>query len=121
MRGVQGAHELSCNAPGRGKGNEVQEAVQAKNKKNHARQISGNCGSGSHYRFSFWIDSHSMASSILISIQLMMYTSEGFRLFMTRGFQGTDHAWLVMMKAMRGLTRYAAAGIEETGLGLSDF
>jgi MarR family 2-MHQ and catechol resistance regulon transcriptional repressor len=40
---------------------------------------------------------------------------------MTRGFQGTDHVWLVMMKAMRALTRYAAADIEETGLGLSDF
>jgi MarR family 2-MHQ and catechol resistance regulon transcriptional repressor len=40
---------------------------------------------------------------------------------MTRGFQGTDHVWLVMMKAMRALTRYAAVGIEETGLGLSDF
>src|ERR1700761_444055 len=40
---------------------------------------------------------------------------------MNRGFQGTDHVWLVMMKAMRALTRYAAAGIEETGLGLSDF
>ena len=40
---------------------------------------------------------------------------------MTRGFQGTDHVWLVMMKAMRALMRYAAAGIEETGLGLSDF
>jgi len=40
---------------------------------------------------------------------------------MTRGFQGADHVWLVMMKAMRALTRYAAAGIEETGLGLSDF
>jgi MarR family 2-MHQ and catechol resistance regulon transcriptional repressor len=26
-----------------------------------------------------------------------------------------------MMKAMRALTKYAAAGIEETGLGLSDF
>jgi MarR family transcriptional regulator, 2-MHQ and catechol-resistance regulon repressor len=26
-----------------------------------------------------------------------------------------------MMKAMRALMRYAAAGIEETGLGLSDF
>jgi hypothetical protein len=48
MRGVQGAHELSCNAPGRGKGNEVQEAVQAENKKDYARQISGDCGSGSH-------------------------------------------------------------------------
>ena len=40
---------------------------------------------------------------------------------MTRGVQGTDHVWLVMMKAMRTLTRYAAADIEETGLGLSDF
>jgi MarR family 2-MHQ and catechol resistance regulon transcriptional repressor len=40
---------------------------------------------------------------------------------MTRSTQGTDHVWLVMMKAMRALTRYAAAGIEETGLGLSDF
>ena len=40
---------------------------------------------------------------------------------MSRSNQGTDHVWLVMMKAMRALTRYAAAGIEETGLGLSDF
>src|SRR6202167_3885567 len=40
---------------------------------------------------------------------------------MTKGIQGADHVWLVMMKAMRALTRYAAAGIEETGLGLSDF
>jgi MarR family 2-MHQ and catechol resistance regulon transcriptional repressor len=40
---------------------------------------------------------------------------------MSRGFQGTDHVWLVMMKAMRALTKYATAGIEETGLGLSDF
>src|SRR6202795_5194145 len=71
--------------------------------------------------FSFSIGSHYMASSILISIELMMYTSWRFRFFMTRGFQGTDHVWLVMMKAMRALTRYAAAGIEETGLGLSDF
>jgi MarR family 2-MHQ and catechol resistance regulon transcriptional repressor len=43
------------------------------------------------------------------------------QIFMTRGMQGADHVWLVMMKAMRALTRYAAAGIEETGLGLSDF
>jgi MarR family 2-MHQ and catechol resistance regulon transcriptional repressor len=40
---------------------------------------------------------------------------------MNRGIQGAEYAWLVMMKAMRALTRYAAAGIEETGLGLSDF
>src|SRR5271167_811348 len=51
----------------------------------------------------------------------MMYTSGDSGFFMTRGIQGTDHGWLVMMKAMRALTRYAAADIEETGLGLSDF
>src|SRR5271167_1496489 len=51
----------------------------------------------------------------------MAYAYGRFRVFMTRGFQGTDHVWLVMMKAMRALTRYAAADIEETGLGLSDF
>src|ERR1700745_2465137 len=43
------------------------------------------------------------------------------QVFMTRKLEGTDHVWLVMMKAMRALTRYATAGIEETGLGLSDF
>ena len=40
---------------------------------------------------------------------------------MVPGNQKPEHVWLVMMKAMRALTRYAAAGIEETGLGLSDF
>ena len=40
---------------------------------------------------------------------------------MSRDRKGPEHVWLVMMKAMRALTRYAAAGIEETGLGLSDF
>jgi MarR family transcriptional regulator, 2-MHQ and catechol-resistance regulon repressor len=50
-----------------------------------------------------------------------MYTYRRFRFFMTRKLEDTDHVWLVMMKAMRALTRYATAGIEETGLGLSDF
>jgi MarR family transcriptional regulator, 2-MHQ and catechol-resistance regulon repressor len=50
-----------------------------------------------------------------------MYAYGRFRLFMKRGFQATDHVWLVMMKAMRALTRYARAGIEKTGFGLSDF
>jgi len=40
---------------------------------------------------------------------------------MAKSIQQPDHVWLVMMKAMRALMRYAAAGIEETGLGLSDF
>jgi MarR family 2-MHQ and catechol resistance regulon transcriptional repressor len=51
----------------------------------------------------------------------MMYTLKRFRNFMIQGNQKPEHVWLVMMKAMRALTRYAAAGIEETGLGLSDF
>jgi MarR family 2-MHQ and catechol resistance regulon transcriptional repressor len=40
---------------------------------------------------------------------------------MAQGIQQPEHVWLVMMKAMRALTRYAADGIEDTGLGLSDF
>jgi len=40
---------------------------------------------------------------------------------MDHGIQATSHVWLVMLKAMRALTRYAAAGIEGTGLGDSDF
>jgi MarR family 2-MHQ and catechol resistance regulon transcriptional repressor len=51
----------------------------------------------------------------------MAYTSGGFRFFMAQSIQEPEHVWLVMMKAMRALTRYAAAGIEETGLGLTDF
>src|SRR6201986_2316514 len=51
----------------------------------------------------------------------MAYTLRRFRFFMAQSNQEPEHVWLVMMKAMRALTRYAAAGIEETGLGLSDF
>jgi MarR family 2-MHQ and catechol resistance regulon transcriptional repressor len=40
---------------------------------------------------------------------------------MTHGIQETSHVWLVMLKAMRALKRYAAAGVEGTGLGDSDF
>jgi MarR family 2-MHQ and catechol resistance regulon transcriptional repressor len=40
---------------------------------------------------------------------------------MPRDTQETSHVWLVMLKAMHALTRYAAAGIEGTGLGDSDF
>ena len=40
---------------------------------------------------------------------------------MTHGIQEPVHVWLVMLKAMRALARYAAAGIEGTGLGDSDF
>ena len=31
------------------------------------------------------------------------------------------HTWLVMMKAMQAITRYALAELDESGLGLSDF
>jgi MarR family transcriptional regulator, 2-MHQ and catechol-resistance regulon repressor len=51
----------------------------------------------------------------------MVYTSRRFRKLMAHGIQETSHVWLVMLKAMQALTRYAAAGIEETGLGDSDF
>src|SRR5260370_1836324 len=51
----------------------------------------------------------------------MMYTSGRLRNLMAHGVQETSHVWLVMLKAMRALTRYAAAGIEGTGLGDSDF
>jgi MarR family 2-MHQ and catechol resistance regulon transcriptional repressor len=40
---------------------------------------------------------------------------------MAQGIQEPVHVWLVMLKAMRALTRYAAAGIDGTGLGESDF
>jgi MarR family 2-MHQ and catechol resistance regulon transcriptional repressor len=40
---------------------------------------------------------------------------------MADGSRGTDHVWLVMIKAMRALTLYATTGIEDTGLGDSDF
>ena len=40
---------------------------------------------------------------------------------MAQGAQKADHVWLVMIKAMHALTRYATAGIEGTGLGNSDF
>ena len=40
---------------------------------------------------------------------------------MAQSIQEPEHVWLIMMKAMRALTRYAAAGIEQTGLGLTDF
>src|SRR5258708_8925830 len=51
----------------------------------------------------------------------MVYNSGRFRNLMAHGVQETSHVWLVMLKAMRALTKYAAAGIEGTGLGLSDF
>src|SRR5260370_5376452 len=50
MRGIEDTHELSRDASRRGKWNEVQEAVQAENKKDHASQILGDCGSGFHNR-----------------------------------------------------------------------
>jgi len=40
---------------------------------------------------------------------------------MTQRIPGPDHVWLIMIGAMRALTSYAAAGIEDTGLGDSDF
>src|SRR5258708_4664144 len=54
VRGVQGTHELSRDAPRRGQGNEVQKAVQAENKKDHTCQVLGDQGSGSHNWILLW-------------------------------------------------------------------
>src|SRR6202451_1159763 len=51
----------------------------------------------------------------------MGYTSVEIQVSMAQGIQDAEHVWLVMIKATRALTRYAAAGIEDTGLGDSDF
>jgi MarR family 2-MHQ and catechol resistance regulon transcriptional repressor len=40
---------------------------------------------------------------------------------MTQGTQDPDHVWLVMIKAMQALTRYAMTSIRDTDLGDSDF
>src|SRR5438445_3043592 len=119
MREIKGTHELTSNTRWRGNGNEVHEAVQPHNKKDHARQISGDYGSGSHNPVLLLGRSHCIDVTY---IDLNIIDDVCFweiQVFMTRGM--TDHVWIVMMKAMRPLTRYAAAGIEETGLGLSDF
>src|ERR1700692_4503346 len=70
LRCVQCAHELSANAPRRGHGNEVQEAVQTENKKDHARQISGDCGSGFHNRV-LLLDWHSFHGVNHIDINII--------------------------------------------------
>jgi hypothetical protein len=51
VRGIQRAHELSRDASRRRHRNEVQEAVQAENHKDYARQVSGDRGQGSHNVF----------------------------------------------------------------------
>src|SRR6266581_9083594 len=68
MRDIKGTHELTSNTRWRGKGNEVQEAVQPHNKKDHALQISGDYGSGSHNLVLLFDRRHCMASNILMSI-----------------------------------------------------
>jgi hypothetical protein len=61
---------MNCPAmpSGGGRGDEVQEAVEAENKKDHARQISGNDGSGSHNWVLLFDWRYYMVSIILISI-----------------------------------------------------
>jgi hypothetical protein len=74
MRDVKGTHELSRNARRRGEMNEVQEAVQTHNKKDHARKIPGDCGSEFHTRILLFDGGDCMTSIILMSIELMLYT-----------------------------------------------
>jgi MarR family transcriptional regulator, 2-MHQ and catechol-resistance regulon repressor len=49
----------------------------------------------------------------------MLLKDAGF--LMAQRIEAPEHVWLVVMKAMRALSRYAAAGIADTGLGDSDF
>src|SRR6266404_4674601 len=122
MRDVKGAHELSSDASRRRKWNEVQEAVQPHNKKDHACKISSNYRSNSHNRVVL-SERRKVYDVNNLDVNRIdaecFYRDAGF--FMTRGAQGTDRVWTVMMKAMRALTKYAAADIEGTGLGLTDF
>src|SRR6266478_2184442 len=119
MRDIKGIHELTSNTRWRGKGNEVQEAVQPHHKKDHARQISGDYGSGFHNRVLLFDRRQCIGVTYIDVNRIDDVCFWEIQVFMTRGM--TDHVWIVMMKAMRALTRYAAAGIDETGLGLSDF
>src|SRR5258706_15385836 len=105
MRGIEGAHELSRNAPRRGKGNEVQEAVQAENKKDHARQISGDYGNGSHNRVLLWVTTIKHGANHIYVNRIDGVYCWKIQVFMAQSTQEPDHVWLVMMKAMRALTR----------------
>src|SRR3954467_10767590 len=78
MRCVQGTHELRCDASRRGQRNEVQKAVQAENKKDYARQIAGDCGSGSHNRVLLldWQPFHDGVNHIDVNIIDEIYSWE---------------------------------------------
>src|SRR5436190_16650807 len=113
---------MNCPATpgGGGKGMKCRKPFSPINKKDHARQISGDYESDSHNRV-LLLDRRHCIGVMYIDVKIIdaVYFS-GIQVFMTRN-QRTDHVWIVMMKAMRALTRYATAGIEATGLGLSDF
>src|ERR1700727_3495396 len=68
MRDIKGAHELSRNTLRRRQRNEVQEAIQPKNKKDYAREISGDNRSGSHNQVLLFDQRHFLASNVLMSI-----------------------------------------------------
>jgi hypothetical protein len=74
MRDVKGTHELSSNARRRREMNEVQEAVQTHDKKDHACKIPGDCGSDFHARILLFDGCDCMTPIILMSIELMLYT-----------------------------------------------
>ena len=118
MQDIKGAHELSGNASRRGKGNEVQEAITRKITPARYRAITE---AVLITGFSFFDRRHCIVVMYIDINRIDVVYFWKIQVLMTRGILGTDHVWLVMMKAMRALTRYAAADIEETGLGLSDF
>ena len=96
----------------------MQETIQTEDQENHPCEISGDCGCGFHNEFSFALIAICHGVNYIDINTTDDVNFREIQVFMT---QKTDHVWLVMMKAIRALTRYAAAGIEQTGLGLSDF
>src|SRR5947209_4449631 len=70
--------------------------------------------------FSFWIGSLDGANHIDVNMIDGVYLWR-IQVFMAKGISEPEHVWLVLIKAMRALARYASASIKETGLGDSDF
>src|SRR6202046_2600111 len=116
---------MNCPAmpPGGGRGMKFRKPFRPKTRKITPARYRAIAEAVLITRFSFfdWQPFHAVNHLDVNTIDDVYFWEIQFCFFMNRGSQGADHVWLVMMKAMRALTRYAAAGIEETGLGLSDF
>ena len=115
---------MNCPAmpPGGGRGMKFRKPFRPKTRKITPARYRAIAEAVFITRFSFSIGSHYHGvNHIDVNIVDGVYFWEDSGFLWPKAFKRRTHVWLVMMKAMRALTRYAAAGIEETGLGLSDF